>query len=292
MEQHNKVKQTVDPHIESKRKVHHGYQVLLAEDDYEMRKLLAWSLNANSYRVTECKDGNELMKKLGFLSPEECCQSCDLVVSDVRMPGSTGLQVLERACEFENFPPMILVTAFPDETTRTEAKRLEAVAMLEKPFDVDVLLAVVKRILPPGLAGEAPTPCPVKQKCTDLPFPVNITFRHSTSLEPVKTFIRDMASKMNHFTDHIGQVSVVIEEYSPGAHQKHRYRICIQTWIGGSPIVVTHDTDRTSDNGNLYLGIRIAFGTVCRQLKNALSKRRRKRSSHGSNGTFGVADEI
>ena len=43
-----------------------NYNILLADDDLEMRKLLAWSLRKNGYKVVECADGNCIMKKLGF----------------------------------------------------------------------------------------------------------------------------------------------------------------------------------------------------------------------------------
>ncbi|MBW2369143.1 MAG: response regulator [Deltaproteobacteria bacterium] len=155
----------------------HGYNVLLADDDYEMRRLLAWSLNKQGYKVTECKDGNTLMKKVGSV-PSEGVQSFDLIISDIRMPGFTALQVLEISSDFVVLPPMLLITAFPDDETRKKARQLGAVAVVEKPFDVKVLMKKVRQILPPGLARKRPSPNPVLQHGASLPFPMDITFRH------------------------------------------------------------------------------------------------------------------
>jgi len=106
--------------------------ILLAEDDLEMRRMLAWSLHEEGYEVTECDDGYCLMKQLGFLGPLGQIQRFDLIISDIRMPGVTGMQVLESAREFEDFPPIILITAFGDDSTHAQAQKLGAVAMLEE----------------------------------------------------------------------------------------------------------------------------------------------------------------
>jgi CheY-like chemotaxis protein len=100
--------------------------ILLAEDDIEMRKLLTWSLERRGYKVIECPDGTSLMRKLGLLGPGDRIESHDLIISDIRMPGATGLQVLESVREFPDFPPMILITAFPDTESREQAQRLGA----------------------------------------------------------------------------------------------------------------------------------------------------------------------
>jgi DNA-binding response OmpR family regulator len=64
------------------------------------------------------------------------------------MPGVTGLEVLEGTREYKEFPPMILITAFGDEETHDQARRLGAAAIFDKPFDIDELLAKVREILP------------------------------------------------------------------------------------------------------------------------------------------------
>ncbi len=68
-------------------------RLLLAEDDLELRELLAYVLRADGHDVTEARDGNEL---LAILSKglERGHEPFALVVSDVRMPGLTAFDVL------------------------------------------------------------------------------------------------------------------------------------------------------------------------------------------------------
>jgi len=123
--------------------------VLLAEDDRAMRSLLTYSLKRAGYRVVTCEDGWELLSHLGsYLMEQQEHEDIDVVVSDIRMPGVTGLEVLEGAREATAFPPMILITAFGDDWTHDEAERLGARAILDKPFDVDALLDEVRRVAP------------------------------------------------------------------------------------------------------------------------------------------------
>jgi len=126
-------------------------RILVAEDDGEMRAVLVEALRGNGYQVTECSDGFRPLNHLGsvLLSPEVLggeSEEFDLVISDIRMPGVTGLSILEGVRLFEGFPPVILITAYGDEDTHTEAERLGAAAIFDKPFDVDDLLAKVRDI--------------------------------------------------------------------------------------------------------------------------------------------------
>ena len=128
------------------------YHILLAEDDKEMRALLALLLRKAGYRVTECRDGVGLLTYLEpFLLPNGVeDKDVDLIISDIRMPGFTGMEVLEGAPKNEGFPPMILITAFGDEETHALAKEFGAAAMFDKPFNMDDLLAKVHELLPPN----------------------------------------------------------------------------------------------------------------------------------------------
>lgn len=125
--------------------------ILLAEDDKEMRVLLAVALRSAGYGVTECGDGLELLEHLAsFVLPEEEHQAVDLVISDIRMPGVTGLEILEGLNRRGDFPPFILITAFGDVETHARANYCGAVAMFDKPFDVDDLVAKVRKVVPPS----------------------------------------------------------------------------------------------------------------------------------------------
>lgn len=125
------------------------YRILLAEDDKEMRTLLALALKRAGYEVVACPDGVDMLTHLGaFLLPlEPVHESFDLIISDIRMPGVTGMEVLQGKPQAGYFPPMILITAFGDEETHADAAEYGAAAMFDKPFDVDELLEKVNAIV-------------------------------------------------------------------------------------------------------------------------------------------------
>ena len=124
-------------------------RILLAEDNDEMRSLLALMLRKEGYRVTECPDGISLLNQLSFLFlPGQEHEEADLIISDIRMQGVTGMEILMGAKENADSPPIILITAFGDEKTHAQAEQFEAAAIFDKPFDVADLLAKVRELVP------------------------------------------------------------------------------------------------------------------------------------------------
>ena len=115
--------------------------ILLAEDDSDLRELLQLVLEQSGYRVTGCSNGLELMEQL------EAMANFDLVISDIRMPALTGLEVLESQTMSLNKLPFICMTAFGDEATHAAARRFGATAILDKPFDVDEMITLVQKNL-------------------------------------------------------------------------------------------------------------------------------------------------
>jgi len=129
-----------------------SFRILIADDDEEMRKLLSLAFHKAGYTVTECSDGVGLLTHLeSYLFPEtERRKFVDLIISDVRMPGFTGMEILEGIQNTRGFPPMILITAFGDDETHNLAEKFGAAAMFDKPFDVDDLLAKVHELVSPN----------------------------------------------------------------------------------------------------------------------------------------------
>ena len=115
--------------------------VLLAEDDAEMRRLLASTLRRRGYRVTEAASGTELCTRL-FSDVDDGEELPAVVVSDVRMPGLTGLAALRGLRRRAWATPFVLITAWGDRLLHREAEDLGAI-VLDKPFDLDRLLAAV-----------------------------------------------------------------------------------------------------------------------------------------------------
>jgi CheY-like chemotaxis protein len=115
--------------------------VLVAEDDCEMLRLLSSTLTRDGYDVLTAGSGLELFDRLRQARDDEDLPT--LLVSDIRMPGLTGLQVLGTIRRWGLSIPVILITAFPDEATLSEAEQYGAAAVLGKPFDMDDLRTAV-----------------------------------------------------------------------------------------------------------------------------------------------------
>jgi DNA-binding response OmpR family regulator len=120
-------------------------RILLAEDDRELRELLAFCLYRAGYSVTSCDNGLELLELLG-LSVGPNAEHFDLVLTDLRMPALTGLEVLEAFHDLPVRPPFVCMTAFGDEATHALAAKLGATMTIDKPFDLDHLITLVEAL--------------------------------------------------------------------------------------------------------------------------------------------------
>lgn len=123
----------------------HGPVVLLAEDDDELRHLLARKLRRCGCDVIEARTGVQLVElavehTMAPLPVGE--RGAALVISDVRMPGRTGLEVLCLLRRADVEVPIILMTAFGDAAIHAEAELLGATAIFDKPVDLDELAAM------------------------------------------------------------------------------------------------------------------------------------------------------
>jgi CheY-like chemotaxis protein len=120
--------------------------VLLAEDDDDLRALVATLLRKDGHKVIEARDGRDLMAYLAwaYLSASEGAEE-PLVVTDLRLPVTDSLKVIQAIRAQGRRPPFILMTAFGDQQTHAEARRLGALAVLDKPFDVDQLRNAVRQ---------------------------------------------------------------------------------------------------------------------------------------------------
>jgi CheY-like chemotaxis protein len=114
-------------------------RVLLAEDDDEMRALLAQVLEKEGYDVIEASDGSELIDFVGLaVSVPDIESAPDVIISDHRMPGWSGLEVLAGVRSLGSAVPFILITAFGNARLRDQAMRMGATAVIDKPVEVDI----------------------------------------------------------------------------------------------------------------------------------------------------------
>jgi len=121
--------------------------VLLAEDDPDIRHMMAIGLRCDGYKVVEVRDGAQLLERVASSMLEHEADPPDLIVSDVRMPGFSGLTILAGLRSAGWSTPVILVTAWASDELRDHARDLDA-AVIEKPFDVDDLRTAVMNLAP------------------------------------------------------------------------------------------------------------------------------------------------
>ena len=123
-------------------------RLLLAEDDVELRSLIATSLREDGFEVVEVADGNALVDRLAdAMAADGSLDGFDLVVSDIRMPGFSALEVMTGMRRMLFRTPVVLITAFGDAKTHERARRLGAARVFDKPFDVDELCAAVTELV-------------------------------------------------------------------------------------------------------------------------------------------------
>ncbi len=117
-------------------------KILVVEDDAGLREALTDTLLLAQYEVIAADSGEQAMQLLKQ-------HKCRLVVSDVQMPGISGLDLLKSIKL--NYPqiPVLMMTAYATVNDAVQAIRLGAVDYLAKPFSPQVLVNMVGRYLPP-----------------------------------------------------------------------------------------------------------------------------------------------
>jgi DNA-binding response OmpR family regulator len=122
-------------------------RVLVADDDVEMRRLVAESLRKDDYEVVEESDGGRLLVRIAAIYAfDTTVDPFDLIVSDIRMPVCSGLEILKGLRDAHWSTPVILMTAFGDDETRDRAVNLGAF-LFDKPFQMGDLRAMARTLL-------------------------------------------------------------------------------------------------------------------------------------------------
>jgi CheY-like chemotaxis protein len=119
-------------------------RLLLADDNGPFRDMLVWAFEDAGCEVVAVGNGKDLRELLASsLRPDSAVEPFDIVVTDVRMPGWTGLHAIESLSGVPEMPPVVVMTAFGDDETKNSARNAGAVAILDKPIDPADLCALV-----------------------------------------------------------------------------------------------------------------------------------------------------
>jgi len=114
--------------------------ILITEDDRVQREIIGDILSQSGYEVTASESAEttlEILKERGF----------ELLLTDMRMPGLDGLELLRRAKRLRPELEVVVMTAHATIRTAVTAMKEGAIDYLEKPFDKDTLLHVINRAL-------------------------------------------------------------------------------------------------------------------------------------------------
>ncbi len=123
------------------------YSILLLEDEAVIRGALVRLFTRQGYRTAEAASVEEAQQHFHW-------SDFDLIITDIRLPGAPGIEVIERAPGV----PVVVITSYASVPSAVEAMKRGAVDYIAKPFDHEELLATVRRILqPPQRAARPPT---------------------------------------------------------------------------------------------------------------------------------------
>ena len=122
-------------------------RVLLVEDDDEMRAMLAFVLSRHGFHVTEACDGSRALNHLVEIALSGNRERTpDLLLTEQRLPGFCGLTVVEAARIARLSLRAILMTSSCDAEARNRAALLGGTRVLEKPFEVDELVSLIRSV--------------------------------------------------------------------------------------------------------------------------------------------------
>lgn len=124
-----------------------GKPILLIDDDELVLQSLSILLTSRGYAVEKARNGFEALEKAQIYE-------FGLLISDIRMPGMDGIEVIQRIREInkerkQKLVPEILITGYADENAYLRALKLNVTEYLYKPFDINLLLETVRKRLEP-----------------------------------------------------------------------------------------------------------------------------------------------
>lgn len=116
--------------------------VLLVEDEGEVRALARESLERSGYRVLEASNGNEALEVC-----EHCPERIDLLLTDVVMPGMSGLELAKRLASLQPDMKVLYTSGYTDDTVIRHGALESGMAYIQKPFGSTTLSGKVREVL-------------------------------------------------------------------------------------------------------------------------------------------------
>jgi len=115
-------------------------KILVVEDEKSMREILTMLLEEEGYGVVAAADGKE---GVGWLRKD----IFDMIITDIKMPGADGFEILAKSQELSPETAVIMITAFGTLESALEAMKLGAYDYIHKPFKIDEIRLIVRNAL-------------------------------------------------------------------------------------------------------------------------------------------------
>ena len=119
--------------------------ILVVDDEQNMRNTLAFILETANYHVTTAAEGRSALEEI--LAAREGAHPVDLLITDMRLPGLTGLQLIDELNYLKIKIPVLVITAYGDRSLLLELERTGCADYLDKPFDYKELVRRVDLLM-------------------------------------------------------------------------------------------------------------------------------------------------
>ena len=141
-------------------------KVLYVEDDASIRDVFTEYLRRRFAKVITAADGEDGLSK--FISGQP-----DLVITDIRMPGMNGIELIHAIRKVNTQTPLIVLSAYADQDFLTDSIQSQIAGYLLKPIDEDAFQSLLDKLLNPTRTVEEPSKPISSSDTNDLPFSLN-----------------------------------------------------------------------------------------------------------------------
>jgi len=119
--------------------------ILVVDDESHMLDTIQFILQAEGYAVVTARSGEEALESLSRLRAEG--RRVELILTDIQMPGATGLELIERLAESGERAPVLVMTGYNDPETTRKLREHGYGNFLDKPFEEEELLRRVRQLV-------------------------------------------------------------------------------------------------------------------------------------------------
>ncbi len=141
--------------------MHRNSKVWVVDDDSSIRWVLERALTQAGIDNESFADGDQLLRRIASEQP-------DVIISDIRMPGTDGLELLSRISEQHPHLPVIITTAHSDLDSAVASYQQGAFEYLPKPFDLDEVVAITERAIAHARENRGELPAPSLMPQTEI----------------------------------------------------------------------------------------------------------------------------